>query len=153
MNMTEPLTKAQVFQAAATVASGYFAGSPTALAEVGPAFAKILQIVAAAGGPGGNISGLEPAVPFDQSIKRDFIICMVCGKKLRSLKHHLRSLHSLTPEHYRSMWNLPDNYPMVAEELSLVRSDISRKTQADFKAAHGMSLPRAKPPRRRQRSA
>ncbi|WP_173087721.1 MucR family transcriptional regulator [Devosia sp. 1635] len=145
--MTDTLTKAQVFQAAATVASGYLAGNKTPLEDVSAVFAKILEIVAAAGGPGGNITGLEPAAKFDESVGRDFIVCLVCGKKLRSLKHHLRSLHSLTPEHYRSMWNLPDNYPMVAEELAEVRSTVSRKTQADFKAAHGISLPQAKPPK------
>jgi predicted transcriptional regulator len=146
--MSDTLTKAQVFQAAATVASGYLAGNKTPLEEVAATFSKILEIVAAAGGPGGNITGLDAAVPFEESLGRDFIACMVCGKKLRSLKAHLRVEHSLTAEQYRVMWNLPDNYPMVAKEVAEVRSRISKKTQADYKATHGLSLPQAKPPKR-----
>jgi predicted transcriptional regulator len=116
---------------------------------VADVFAKILAIVATAGGPGGNITGLEPAVPYDQALERDSIFCLVCGKKMRSLKIHLRAVHSLTADQYRAMWNLPDNYPMVPEALAEKRSTISRKTQADFKAAHGMSIPQSRPPKAR----
>jgi predicted transcriptional regulator len=57
---------------------------------------------------------LEPAVPIRNSVKRDFIICLDDGKKLKMLKRHLMTHYGMTPDDYRTKWGLPADYPMVA---------------------------------------
>lgn len=57
---------------------------------------------------------LEPAVPVRNSIKRDYIICLEDGKKLKMLKRHLMTHYGMTPDDYRSKWGLAADYPMVA---------------------------------------
>ncbi len=57
---------------------------------------------------------LEPAVPIKASIKRDYIICLDDGKKLKMLKRHLMTHYGMTPDDYRAKWGLPADYPMVA---------------------------------------
>ena len=57
---------------------------------------------------------LEPAVPVRNSIKRDYIICLEDGKKLKMLKRHLMTHYGLTPDDYRAKWGLAADYPMVA---------------------------------------
>ncbi len=57
---------------------------------------------------------LEPAVPIKSSIKREFIVCLEDGKKLKMLKRHLMTHYGMTPDDYRAKWGLAADYPMVA---------------------------------------
>lgn len=68
-----------------------------------------------------------PAVPIDESITPDFIICLEDGKKFKSLKRHLKSHYELTPEQYREKWGLPHDYPMAAPNYSEQRSKLAKK--------------------------
>jgi predicted transcriptional regulator len=56
----------------------------------------------------------EPAVPIRLSVKKDFIVCLDDGKKLKMLKRHLMTHYGMTPDDYRTKWGLPADYPMVA---------------------------------------
>jgi predicted transcriptional regulator len=69
---------------------------------------------------------LVPAVPIRKSITPGFLICLDDGKKFKSLKRHLRNL-GLTPDQYRTKWNLPKDYPMVAPEYAATRSALAKK--------------------------
>jgi predicted transcriptional regulator len=67
----------------------------------------------------------EPAVPIKKSVTPDFIICLEDGKKFQSLKRHLRTAYSMTPEEYRAKWGLPSDYPMVAPNYAQRRSQLA----------------------------
>jgi predicted transcriptional regulator len=70
----------------------------------------------------------EPAVPIKKSVTPDFIFCLEDGKKFQSLKRHLRTAYSLTPEEYRVKWGLPSDYPMVAPNYAQRRSQLARNS-------------------------
>jgi predicted transcriptional regulator len=70
---------------------------------------------------------LKPKVPVKKSVMPDFIICLEDGKKFKSLKRHLRTHYSLTPEEYRAKWDLPPDYPMVAPNYARARSELAKK--------------------------
>ena len=59
-------------------------------------------------------AALEPAVPVRLSVKKDYIVCLEDGKKLKMLKRHLMTHYGMTPDDYRAKWGLPADYPMVA---------------------------------------
>lgn len=67
-----------------------------------------------------------PAVPIDQSVTNDYIVCLEDGKRFKSLKRHLRTGYGLTPEEYRKKWGLPAGYPMVAPHYARRRSALAR---------------------------
>jgi predicted transcriptional regulator len=67
------------------------------------------------------------AVPIEESITHDYLICLEDGKKLRSLKRYLRTKYGLSPEEYRTRWGLPADYPMVAPAYSALRSEIAKR--------------------------
>ena len=56
----------------------------------------------------------EPAVPIRLSVKKDYIVCLDDGKKLKMLKRHLMTHYGMTPDDYRAKWGLAADYPMVA---------------------------------------
>ena len=71
---------------------------------------------------------LKPAVPVRRSVTPDYIVCLEDGKKLKMLKRHLRTSYKLSPEDYRSKWNLPPDYPMVAPNYAKRRSDFAKQS-------------------------
>jgi predicted transcriptional regulator len=77
---------------------------------------------------------LVPAVPIKKSIQPDFITCLEDGKKFKSLKRHLRTAYNLTPAEYRTKWNLPHDYPMVAPNYAEKRSSLAKSMGLGRKA-------------------
>ncbi len=69
----------------------------------------------------------EPAVPIKKSVRPDYIVCLEDGKKLKTLKWHLKTAFDLSPKEYRQKWGLPDDYPMVAPKYAALRREIARK--------------------------
>jgi MucR family transcriptional regulator, transcriptional regulator of exopolysaccharide biosynthesis len=75
----------------------------------------------------GGLPIQKPAVPIKKSITRDHIVCLEDGKKLKMLKRYLRTRFGMTPDEYRSKWNLPNDYPMVAPGYAERRSEFAKK--------------------------
>ncbi|MEX0341129.1 MAG: MucR family transcriptional regulator [Erythrobacter sp.] len=69
----------------------------------------------------------EPAVPIRSSVKKDYIVCLEDGKKMKMLKRHLKTAYDMTPEEYRARWNLPADYPMVAPSYAEKRRELAVK--------------------------
>jgi predicted transcriptional regulator len=68
----------------------------------------------------------QPFVPARRSVFPDYIICLEDGRKLKTLKRHLRSTFGMTPEQYREKWQLPPDYPMVAPNYAEHRSKLAK---------------------------
>ena len=46
------------------------------------------------------------------SVKRDHVVCLEDGKKMKMLKRHLMTDHGLTPDEYRARWGLASDAPV-----------------------------------------
>lgn len=66
-----------------------------------------------------------PAVAPRSSVKHDYIVSLITGHKLKSLKRHLAS-HGLTPAEYRERYGLKPDYPMVAPGYSAQRREVAK---------------------------
>ncbi|ACL58415.1 MucR family transcriptional regulator [Methylobacterium nodulans] len=66
-----------------------------------------------------------PPVPVKKTITPDAIISLEDGKPYKSLKRHLTT-RGLTPEQYRQKWGLPPDYPMVAANYAVQRSELAK---------------------------
>ena len=69
----------------------------------------------------------DPAVSVRASVKKDHLVCLEDGKKMKMLKRHLMTEHGMTPDEYRARWDLPSDYPMVAPEYAETRRDLAKK--------------------------
>lgn len=69
----------------------------------------------------------DPAVSVRSSVKKDHIVCLDCGKKMKMLKRHLSTEHDMTPEEYKARWDLPSDYPLVAPNYAATRRDLAKK--------------------------
>ena len=78
---------------------------------------------------------LVPAVPVAKSVTSDYIISLEDGRRFKSLKRHLAAQYGMTPEDYRTRWNLPADYPMVAPNYAAKRSQLAKSMGLGREAA------------------
>jgi predicted transcriptional regulator len=68
-----------------------------------------------------------PAVPIEESVQDDYLVCLEDGLRFKMLKRHLKEAHGMSPDEYRNKWGLPYDYPMAAPSYSRAKSSIARK--------------------------
>lgn len=69
----------------------------------------------------------KPAVTVRDSLKKDYIICLDCGKRMKMLKRHLSTQHNMEPEEYRARWDLAPDYPLVAPDYADTRRELAKE--------------------------
>ena len=70
----------------------------------------------------------KPTVPLKDIVKAKYVVCLECGKKLKTLKVHLRKTHGLLPKEYYQRFGLdPKKFPLVCKEYSEQRSKTAKE--------------------------
>ena len=113
----------------ATIVSAYVSNNPMPAAElpalIGQIHAALLRV--STGRAELPLEPAKPAVPVKKSMTADYLICLEDGKRFKSLKRHLRTQYGMTPEQYRDKWGLAADYPMVAPNYAVARSQLAKK--------------------------
>ena len=69
----------------------------------------------------------KPSIPLKDIVQEKFVSCLECGKKMKTLKAHIRKAHALTPKEYFKRYGLdPKKYPLVRKEYSERRSQMAK---------------------------
>ena len=127
--MSESVATSNYIELAADIVSAYVSNNsvpsgdlPSLISDVHGALLRVAggQVEAPAEAP-------KPAVAVKKSVTPDYIVCLEDGKKFKSLKRHLRTQYSMTPEQYREKWGLPADYPMVAPNYAKARSELAKE--------------------------
>lgn len=104
-----------------TVAVAYFSNNSVEPSKVGDVIRDIQNALE------GRIGDkLTPAVPIEDSVHDDHLVCLEDGKHFKVLRRYLREVYGLTPEEYREKWGLPEDYPMVCPSYSRQRSFLAK---------------------------
>ena len=89
----------------AEIVSAYLSHNPTPASEI-PALISQVHAALQRVSSGRSEAPLEPAKPavsVKKSMTPDYLVCLEDGKRFKSLKRHLRTQYSMTPEQYRQM--------------------------------------------------
>jgi predicted transcriptional regulator len=113
----------------ASIVSAYVSNNPVAAQDLSTLINQVhAALTRVSSGQGEVVSEpLKPAVSVKKSITADYIVCLEDGKKFKSLKRHLRTQYSMTPDQYREKWSLPPDYPMVAPNYAIARSELAKQ--------------------------
>ena len=69
----------------------------------------------------------KPSIPLKDIVKAKYVVCLECGKKLKTLKTHLRKTHGLMPKEYYQRFGLdPKKFPLVCKDYSAARSKMAK---------------------------
>jgi predicted transcriptional regulator len=121
-------------------------------------------------GPPSQIEEVRtPAVTVRQSVRHEYVVCLDCGYRGKTLRRHVNSQHGLNRDEYLKRWGLRSDHPLTAPAYSEQRSTLAkalgfgRKSKAQVAEAAtpvaaaapvdaGAETQRAPSPRRRSRS-
>lgn len=121
------MDKEMIITLAADIVSAHVSNNDVATDDLPSLIQSVYKALADAGNPAEVVEEKrEPAVSVRASVKHDYIVCLEDGKKLKMLKRHLMTHYNLTPEEYRTRWNLPADYPMVAPAYAEKRRDLAK---------------------------
>jgi predicted transcriptional regulator len=80
----------------------------------------------------------KPTIPLQDIVKEKYVICLECGRKMRTLKAHLRKSHQLTPKDYYRRYSLdPKKFPLVCKEYSEQRRRLAKEKGLGSKGTRG----------------
>ena len=127
--MSDNLASANYIELAADIVSAYVSNNSVPSGELPSLISDVHLALVKVGGNAGEApaEAPKPAVSVKKSITPDYIVCLEDGKKFKSLKRHLRTQYSMTPEQYREKWDLPADYPMVAPNYAAARSQLAKQ--------------------------
>ena len=107
-----------------------------------------------------------PAVSVRRSVHQDYVICLDCGYRGKTLRRHISTRHDLSRNEYLKRWGLRDDHPLTAPAYSERRSSLAkelglgRKPKAPAgpvvsptaapEPVHAVQEPEAMPTRRRR---
>jgi predicted transcriptional regulator len=70
----------------------------------------------------------KPTIPLAEVVKEKYVVCLECGKKMRTLKAHLRKAHKLMPAEYFRRFGLDaKKFPLVCKEYSEQRRKLAKE--------------------------
>lgn len=126
--MSEPAPKTFV-DLTASIVSAYVSNNATTAAEIPALISQIhAALVRVSGGGADTVAEpAKPAVSIKKSMTSEYLVCLEDGKRFKSLKRHLRAQYNMSPEQYREKWGLPADYPMVAPNYAVARSQLAKK--------------------------
>jgi len=69
----------------------------------------------------------KPPILLKDIVKAKYVVCLECGKKLKTLKRHLHKAHGLMPKEYYARFGLdPKKFPLVCKDYSAARSKMAK---------------------------
>jgi len=69
----------------------------------------------------------SPAVPIKRSVQHNYVVCLECGFRGKTLRRHLGTRHGLQIADYLRRWQLPSDHPVTAPTYSEQRSAMARQ--------------------------
>ena len=124
--MADHSDKASYIQLTANIVSAYVSNNTVSSAEIPALISKVYSALMRVS-DSAPAELFKPAVSIKRSITPAYLVCLEDGKKFKSLKRHLRTQYSMTPEQYREKWGLPADYPMVAPNYAAARSQLAKQ--------------------------
>jgi predicted transcriptional regulator len=115
----------------AEIVSSYVGKTSIAVDQIGPLIATVHHTLrnlgANAAASPATEEKLTPAVPVRRSVQPEYVVCLECGFRGKTLRRHLRMHHGLEVGAYRTRWKLPSDHPTTAPAYSERRSAMAKQ--------------------------
>ena len=70
---------------------------------------------------------LIPTVSVRRSVHRDYVVCLDCGYRGKTLRRHISTRHGLNGDEYRERWGLRSSHRLTAPAYSERRSTLAKE--------------------------
>lgn len=128
MDTTEVDMKETLITLTSDIVAAHVSNNDVDVESVPSLISNVYSALSTLGGSGGaQEERPEPAVTVRASVKKDHIVCLDCGKRMKMLKRHLSTEHGMTPDEYRARWELGSDYPLVAPNYAETRRKLAKE--------------------------
>ena len=111
---------------AAKIVTSYLRHNPLGADQIGTLISTVHQALERLGEPAEATVERMPAVSVRRSVHHDYVVCLECGQRGRTLRRHIKT-HGLTVDEYRARWNLSQEHPIVAPAYKEKRSQLAKQ--------------------------
>jgi predicted transcriptional regulator len=118
----------EILSLTAHIVSAHVANNDVAVQQLPGLIRDVHNALSTVGMASVEPSKPESSVDAKKSVFTDHILCLDCGQRFKMLKRHISTDHQMTPDEYRTKWNLPPSYPMVAAEYAATRSQLAKNS-------------------------
>jgi len=66
-----------------------------------------------------------PAISRKKAFGKEKVVCMLCGKEMKTLARHLKTAHGMKPGEYRKQFDIPRTQPLAARAYSESRRQMA----------------------------
>ena len=73
----------------------------------------------------GEETAVTPAITRKKAFGKDKVVCMICGKEMKTLARHLKTAHGMKPSEYRKQFEIPRTQPLAARSYSESRRQMA----------------------------
>ncbi len=128
----------------ATIVGSYVRHHTVGADQLSDLITTVHRALGQLGQPNQREEVLAPAVSVRQSIHRDYVVCLDCGYRGKTLRRHIRTRHGLNRDEYLKRWGLRADHPLTAPAYSERRSILAKELGLGRKSAAEMA-PAASP--------
>ena len=120
------------------IVGSYLRHHTVAATELPNLITSVHRALSEVGWPTPSVELPIPAVSVRQSVRPDYVVCLDCGYRGKTLRRHIASRHGLSRAEYLKRWGLKPDHPLTAPAYSEHRSTVAkqlglgRKLQADM---------------------
>ena len=110
----------------ARIVQSYFRHHPVGTGQVSDLIASVHRALAQLGRPVQPQEVLTAAVSVRRSVRHDYVVCLDCGYRGKTLRRHITAQHGLSRDQYRQRWGLRSDHPLTAPAYSEQRSTMAK---------------------------
>ena len=110
----------------AMIVSSYVRHHTVRPEQLSDLIATVHRAIGQVGQPVAPEEVLVPAVSVRRSVHQDYVICLDCGYRGKTLRRHISTRHGLNRDEYRKRWGLRSDHPLTAPTYSERRSTLAK---------------------------
>ena len=80
------------------------------------------------GAPATEESIEAPTLTLMQAFRTNEVICMICGKGMKTLTRHLNQAHQMKPGQYKTQFGIPKSQKLMSKSYTARRKEIAAVT-------------------------
>jgi predicted transcriptional regulator len=122
-------------QLTATIVGRYVRHHTVGADQVSDLIATVHRALGELGQPNQPEEVLVPAVSVRRSVSQDYVVCMDCGYRGKTLRRHISTRHGLSRGEYLKRWGLQRDHALTAPAYSERRSTLAKELGLGRKTA------------------
>jgi predicted transcriptional regulator len=110
----------------ATIVKGYVRHNGVRPEQLSVLITSVHQALGQLGQPVQPEEVRVPAVSIRRSVHRDYVVCLDCGYRGKTLRRHISTRHGFNRDEYLKRWGLRSDHPLTAPAYSERRSTLAK---------------------------